>query len=124
MAADCSRSLMPPVNRSFFAWKRRMSAKIALRSALALSVVPLSGNWTATASAGGYGCDCDRNCTVQHIYRCKHHCHQCPPVGMVVPSAPAYAAPLVAAPVYAAAAPVYAAPVQFAPTYAAPSYAP
>ena len=87
-----------------------------------LSVVGVAAlaAWPATTGAGDCGCGRDTsNCQVVHVYRCRH-CFGQPPVGMVVPSAPAFAAPLVAAP---AAAPMYA-PVQLAPVTYAPQAAP
>lgn len=97
-----------------------MSLNTAARVALTVSILGLAGGWTNTAEAG-HGCGHCDSCqtTVHHVYRCKHHCHHCPPpYGIVVPSAPAYAAPLVAAPMYAPVTYAPAAPVTYAPAYA------
>jgi len=100
-----------------------MMVRTALLHALAL--VAVGAFPPAALLAGDCGCDrsaCNGNCqtTVKHIYHCRHHCRCAPPPsGMVVQSAPAFAAPLVAAPMYAA--PLAAAPMQYAAPYAAPA---
>lgn len=78
----------------------------------------------AEVRAGGCGCEAPPCQTVYHV-RCKHHCHKCPPVGMVVPSMPVMpmmAMPMMMAPAMPVAA-AYPAPVAAAPVAApAPTY--
>lgn len=66
-----------------------------LAAAASLSLTPLA------VQAGGNGCGCEGpSSTVYHVHsRCHHHCRSCPPVGMVVQSAPVM--PMMMAPVMA-----------------------
>jgi hypothetical protein len=106
-----------------------MSQRAIARGACYFLLVWSCGS-VASIRAGDCGCEaapraCSCHRPMCYAHRCRHCCVDCqPPYGIVVPSAPAYAAPLVAAaPIYAAAAPVQMAPVNYAPSYA-PQQAP
>lgn len=97
-----------------------MSSQRFLRFAAGLAAAASFSLTPIQVLAGGCGCEAPSS-TVYHVHsRCHHgHCRHCPPVGMVVQSAPVMAAPMMAAPMMAM--PAYAAAPMM--TMAAPTMA-
>jgi hypothetical protein len=85
-----------------------MSCRVPRRLLVCFAAALSLGIGASLVRAGDCGCD-SQPCQTVYQVRCKHHCHRCPPSGIVVPSMPvmpAMAMPMMMAP----AMPVAAAP--------------